>query len=1529
MNARERPGQGAPPAPAATGLASPGARAVLVGADSHAAGSDLPGLPSVATTLDDLARVLHDVCGMATDRIHRVPPDAGVPDVVAAVEDAVEQATGVVLFCYVGHGLLGPADELYLATRDCLAADRVSQAVPYRTVRDLLGRAPGGSVVLLDCCFSGRAMAPDNGARREPFVSAHPDGSFLLASASYFAVSFAPDGERHTLFGGRLLRLLEQGDPGGPPWLTLDRLHGCLDQASSDDSTRPHRQSAGTLGGLVVAPNNAYRPGAVPEAEPPADVPCPYPGMEPFRPRDSGWFFGREAQTARLLTAVRDPMARTHPVILVGASGAGKSSLLRAGLLAATERAHESGDDSAWPALLLAAPGPRPLRALAGLWSRASGREAEEAERELAEGRFPAPPAGRSTCRLLVIDQFEEVFTRCPDPAERARFIRALWGGTTHRHGDARPRIVLAVRADHYGNCLAYPELRDALDAVGPLNLPPLDQRALRAVIERPAADAGLLLQDGLSDRILEDLNRSAGHADPDGTRGPAAALPFLAHALRETWLRRSGAVLTLAGYQATGGIWQSVTTSSERLHETLDEAERRTLRDLLLRMVHLTPGADPVPRRMVLADVAAGRGDADRERLAQVCDRLTTARLITVDHDGVRIAHEALLRAWPRLRSWILDARAELIAYQRLAEAATAWAEHDRGRDYLFTGSRLAAIRPWLREDSGPSDGPGVVLTAAERDFARACVRAARHGRIRRAAVTAGVLALALMLTAIGTFALTERERSRERAAELASKRIAAQADALRSEDPVAALDMSLVAYRRSPTIEARTSLLRAATTPVHRTLTGHRGRVNDVAYREDGAMLASSSRDGTIRLWHTRDPYHPTPGPVLRTGSATALGWSPDGRHLTALTASALYVWDMTDPDHPRQIARKPADVGSLGQTDWSPDGRTLAVPTDRGRVLLWDLSDPTEPTVTALRVADERRRATTSAFHPDGHTLAVSTDDGILRLWDLSDRARPQRRGALALAVGLYASAFHPAGHSLALSGDAVSGAGGRLSVIDVTDPDHPKALKQVSAEQPVYPEIAYAPDGSHLAAASTDGRARVIRDHGASASVPGNLYAGTALPGTAQLRAVGYRPDGRGIVTGDLKGGIHLWNPPPRTVDGAFAGGGPAPGDAFDEDQRHLGTVDGALDTATIWRLGDGPAPPAPATLPEPWTSPRFLPGRNVLIARDSEGRRTKLWTLTDGRPRPGFTFNPTSGNLAISLDGRLLAVQERDKGPLALWDIRDVQRPRRLGQVPVADSASMTPAFARPGVLAVMTEEGTQIWDVRDPRRPHRGERVKGKPSAVQAASDGRPVLLAAPSQDGNDLLTPERTAVWALSHNGTAHRLTDAITGGRGLTAMASERLLAGLSDSGRPALWDLDDAGREIALQGSLSGLDGIEAHREAGLLAAWQDQTGARDLAVWRLTDADGDTELVYHVPGLTEGIGGFRVSRFSPRGDILVLSTGTELLEGLGAGILLLATDPARLAETLCSVRTGPVPDRVWRKTFPDLDYAAPCA
>ncbi|MFE4832232.1 caspase family protein [Streptomyces sp. NPDC056672] len=265
-------------------LSAAGTRAVLMGTGRYAPGSTLPGLPSVDTTLDALERALVDVCGMAAERVHRIPADAGPAEAIAAVEQACADVPGTVLLYFVGHGLLGPRDELYLATGLSMSADSVSAAVPYRTLRDLLGESGSGAAVVLDCCFSGRADSP-RGRADSGLTPYRPDGSFLLSSASHYALSFAPDGEPYTRFSGELLELLEEGDPNGPLWLTMDHLYAALAR-EADSGTRPRRQSDGSLGALVVARNRAYRGNTAPEAVPPADVPCPYPGLEAFRAQD-------------------------------------------------------------------------------------------------------------------------------------------------------------------------------------------------------------------------------------------------------------------------------------------------------------------------------------------------------------------------------------------------------------------------------------------------------------------------------------------------------------------------------------------------------------------------------------------------------------------------------------------------------------------------------------------------------------------------------------------------------------------------------------------------------------------------------------------------------------------------------------------------------------------------------------------------------------------------------------------------------------------------------------------------------------------------------------------------------------------------------------------------------------------------------------------------------------------------------------------------------------------------------------------
>ncbi|MFL6120891.1 caspase, EACC1-associated type, partial [Actinophytocola sp.] len=816
------------------------ASAVLIGTGRYAG---LPDVPSVETTLDDLAAVLTEVCGMAPASVVRVPSDADAAAVLAAVEQAVADARGPLLVYYAGHGLLGPRNDLYLATAASRSATSIAEAVSYPTVRDLLGDAAGGSVVVLDCCFSGRADTPADGAAR-PYASARPRGGYLISSASNYGLSFAPEGERRTLFSGVLLRALTDGDPAGPAVLTLDRLFAAVDRELREGPSRPRRQSDGSLGDLVVARNRAYRPDEA-ERVPPADLPCPYPGLEAFRVEDSAHFFGREDGVEQLLAAVAGP----DPVVLVGASGVGKSSLLRAGLLAALERRFEAGEDVPWPAVLLPAPGPSPMSTLAERWAAVTGRPLAEVRAELDAGRFPG-----SACRLLVVDQFEEVFTRSEDGAERAAFVDLLLSA-------AAPKVVLSVRADHYGSCLAHPSLERAI-ARGQLTLTPMREEALRAAVERPAAAVGLTVEDGLTDRLVLDLREG-------GADGSTVALPFLAHALRGTWSRREGTRLTLAGYHDTGGIWSAVATTTDELYASLDALGRRALRQLLLRMVHVTPDAVALRHRVPAAVLLEGLSDPQRQATVRVQERLAEARLITVDESTAQISHEALLTAWPQLRGWIDEDRATLLLRQQLEAAADAWDKAKRHRDFLARGERLRGLRA-VAKAQPLRELDKRFLAASKRVAEKERAEELRRARLLRRLLRAAVIALCVALAAGGAagYQWFEAESQRSAAVEqqtLATQRaLAAEAANQRADDPALSLRLGLSANTLHPSAEARQAIFET---------------------------LASTRFAGSVRL--DPDPSYPR-----------GIEASADGNTVVELTEREAVLWAVGDA--PRRVKR-----------------------------------------------------------------------------------------------------------------------------------------------------------------------------------------------------------------------------------------------------------------------------------------------------------------------------------------------------------------------------------------------------------------------------------------------------------------------------------------------------------------------------------------------------------------------------------------------------------------------------------------------
>ncbi|MFJ8621944.1 hypothetical protein ACIRD3_03770 [Kitasatospora sp. NPDC093550] len=500
---------------------------------------------------------------------------------------------------------------------------------------------------------------------------------------------------------------------------------------------------------------------------------APYPGAAAFEAVDAERFFGREALLDRLVAL----LGERRLVILSGPSGAGKSSLVRAGLLArlggvpavgavagrpgvggitgtaagtATGRSGDRGGSGRAPAgagvpVALLTPGERPMEAYALALARL-GQRAGEATRGAS-----GPTAGDP---VLVVDQGEQLRTRCRDAAERARFLDALVATAAGAAGGPalaglpvaappRCRVVLVVRSDQSGPLLAeHPGLADAgRHGVLSVGRPAPDE--LRRAITEPALRAGCTVEGALLAELISTVAQQPG------------ALPLLSAALLETWRRRSGNALTLAGFQATGGFEGALARTAETLYNGLEAADRARAQAVFLRLGGellggepfgagegaaagvpalgdgLAADGDPVAGGELVPGVDEGarkpvrRAEFDGPGVAEVMERLVRARLVVVDRDTVELSHHALPQAWPRLRGWLAEGRGTLGEQRRLTAAARGWAAADRDPELLYRGVRLEQLMRQVA--AGELAAAGV-----ERAFLAASARAAAADRRR-----------------------------------------------------------------------------------------------------------------------------------------------------------------------------------------------------------------------------------------------------------------------------------------------------------------------------------------------------------------------------------------------------------------------------------------------------------------------------------------------------------------------------------------------------------------------------------------------------------------------------------------------------------------------------------------------------------------------------------------------------------------------------------------------------------------------------
>ena len=772
-----------------------------------------------------------------------------------------------------------------------------------------------------------------------------------------------------------------------------------------------------------------------------AAIELPYVGLRPFEEQDARFFIGRESDVEALLIR----LARARFLAVFGPSGSGKSSLVRAGLVPALRRGGLPAS-ATWQIEVIR-PGAIPLETLAARIVRlrtgaTMGPTVDElasdpralghaAEVILAE----APPSARL---VWVVDQAEELFTLCPDEAARRAAIANLVRAAVVPGG--RTVVVMAMRADFYHRCAHYPELA-ALVADSQYLASPLDAVALRRVIEEPAAAVGLELEPGLVDTILDDV------ADRPG------ALPLLEHALFELWDRRRGATLTLEGYRDSGGIDGAIAVRAESTYNELDPTEQAIARSIFLRLVQPGEGTEDTRRRAAVAEL---RGSPAADDTTQhVTEALAAARLLTfgtgeaTGEPVVDIAHEALIRAWPRLRGWVDDDRDALRISRRISDAAAEWERLGRDPDALLRGARLA-------EALELSQGRGELLAEGEQEFVEACARerdrqARARERGQRLAIGLSVGAAAFFLV-LGSFAWVQWTQSESARRDAVAARAEAEADRARAEERrVEALGRQLIAESllngddlSLSTLLGLEGLARFELPEALENLAGALGRQpQTVAFRyvtdpvvglaatPDGSRLAvisDASVPGAdpapeLTVWDVAG-WSIAHGPIdLRPDAGGDLAFSPAGDRLVFPAAEGLAVLDLASG----HVEPVPGTSGAnIDSAAW--DGNLLRWVEhgagDRLRLRTWDLAAATPSSIDLVSDAltSGARGAAVGSLLRDGRSVATVFDGGGV---DLFAATTGEFRGTIPidLVVGDSPDGAFLVGETLDADGSAV--------------------------------------------------------------------------------------------------------------------------------------------------------------------------------------------------------------------------------------------------------------------------------------------------------------------------------------------------------------------------------------------------------------------------------------------------------------------------------------------------------------------------